>query len=387
MTVLPGVTLLAGGGAPPMSGTATIDGGTLAEFCPGEPGDLWLVPAAVDVHLDVVGPRRRPRAGVVLDLDPVLAAVDAECAGAGVGTVCIAARFEDSPAKSIRRGDGAELCAAVERLAPYLACDWRVHARVEVTDAGAVDELAEALAVSTRVALVSVMELSAERTRFGSAEAHLEFYAADWGVPAAEVEATMATARAGRAAAGRRRAQTAALARAHGVALATHDDREPEHVEEGHALGATIAEFPLTTRAAARARELGMCTVLGAPNALRGRSTAGNLLVRDAVAAGLVDVLGSDYLPAALVAAPFALAGTGRPAALADLVDLVAAGPAAALGLPVPQVAVGAPLDATLVRLVDGRPLPVTTWRRGVLTARRAGASPVPAPTAGSASR
>ncbi len=44
-----------------------------------------------------------------------------------------------------------------------------------------------------------------------------------------------------------------------------------------NAVGATIAEFPLTLAAAQTARDLGNPIVMGAPNALRGLSTSGNV--------------------------------------------------------------------------------------------------------------
>ncbi len=384
-----GVTVVAGGGTAPVPGAMVqLDAdGVVTAIEPGDrPGGPLLVPAAVDVHLDVLTARRRPRAGVELELPGVLAALDAECAGAGIATVCIAARFEHAPAKGVLLHDAVALCRAVEELAPLLACDWRVHGRVEITDGGVVEALEDALAATTRMVLLSVMEHSAERTRFASAEENRRFYAEDWGVSPDEVDAVMVAKQVGRRGAAQRRTAVAALARGRSIALASHDDRTPEQVDEAHALGATVAEFPLTAAAARRARELGMHTVLGAPNAVRGRSTApGNLLVAEAVAEGLCDVLCSDYLPGALLAAPFALAGDdlGR---LGELVDLSAANPAAALGLAAPTIALGEPLDAVLVRQVRALPLPLATWRAGRLVQRRGHLTGAPLPASATAS-
>jgi alpha-D-ribose 1-methylphosphonate 5-triphosphate diphosphatase len=131
------------------------------------------------------------------------------------------------------------------------------------------------------------------------------------------------------------------------VVLATHDDRDPDDVDAAGALGACVVEFPLTLAAAHRAKELAMTTVLGAPNAVRGRSTStGNLLVADAVAAGVCDVLCSDYLPSALQAAPLALEAR-EVFTLDRAVDLVAAHPAAVLDVIPPTIAVDVPLTAT----------------------------------------
>lgn len=374
MARIEGVTVVAGGGAAPVPGaTVVLDSdGVVRAIEPGGGFDgTLLVPAAVDVHLDVLSTRRRPRAGVELDLPTVLAALDAECAGAGIATVCIAARFEHAPTKGVLLREAVALCQAVEELAPLLACDWRVHGRVEITDDGVVEAVEDALASTSRMALLSVMEHSAQRTRFSSAEENRRFYAEDWGVSPDEVDAVMATKHAGRGGAADRRAAVAALARDRSLPLASHDDRTPEQVDEAHELGATVVEFPLTVAAARRARKLGMRTVLGAPNAVRGRSTApGNLLVAEAVSDGLCDVLCSDYLPGSLLRAPFTLAA-GDLRLLSELVDLTAANPAAALGLPAPTIAVGQPLHAALVQPVGDLPLPVAMWRSGRLVQRR----------------
>jgi alpha-D-ribose 1-methylphosphonate 5-triphosphate diphosphatase len=354
-------------------GTVVLDAdGTVTEIAPGGvPSDLALVPAAVDLHLDNLRERRRPRATVELDHRTVILALDAECAAAGIGTVCVAARCEEAPGKGIELRHAVEVATAVEELAPSLACDWRIHARVEVTDDGAVDTLEKVLAESSRVVLVSVMEHSADRTRFASLEEHRRFYAEDWGVSIEEVDELLVAKRRSSTTVEDRRWEVARLAAAAGVVLASHDDRDPDDVEAAKALGARVAEFPLTADAARRARELGMVTVLGAPNVVRGRSTSpGNLLAADAVDAGLCDVLCSDYLPSSLVEAAFALEASGV-VGLDAACELVGAAPARAVGLEPPTIAVGSPLSASLRRAVGPTHVGMALWRSGRLTFSR----------------
>jgi alpha-D-ribose 1-methylphosphonate 5-triphosphate diphosphatase len=50
---------------------------------------------------------------------------------------------------------------------------------------------------------------------------------------------------------------------------------------------------------------------MGAPNALQGRSLSGNLSAAEAIAEGLVDILATDYYPASMLQATFALAARG----------------------------------------------------------------------------
>lgn len=364
-----GVTLVPGDGRPVVhAATVVLDGdGVVSAVEEGPPGDGVLFPSAVDLHLDNLSDRRKPRATVLLNPAEVMVALDAECAASGIGVVCVAARCEEASWKGIFAKDAVAVARAVEELAPSLACDWRVHARVEVTDDEAVAALGHVLQTSSRVALISVMEHSGDRTRFASVEEHRRYYAEDWGVSLDEVDAVLAAKATGRSGVPDRRRAVAAAAAAAGITLASHDDRTPAMVEDAAALGATVAEFPLTLDAAVRAGELGLLRVLGAPNAVRGRSTApGNVLVADAVTAGTCDVLCSDYLPSALGRAPFALAAAGV-APLARTVDLVAAAPAAALGLPVRRIEIGRPLDAALWSWRAGAHVGIALWRDGRL--------------------
>lgn len=388
-TVIERVTVVPGRGRPVLpSATVSLDAAgrvTAIDPDPGAPpydpapddmptGSLLLVPAAVDLHLDNLVQRRRPRAGVTLDHAAVITALDAECAASGIATVCVAARCEHSPRKGIDIADAARLAAVVEDLGPSLSCDWRIHARVELTDDGAVDALHAVLAASSRVALISLIETSVQRSRFGSLAETRAFYAEDWGVSEAEVEEVFAVDPARLARVDGRRADVAALAVARGIPFAGHDDRTPEHVVQSHELGARIAEFPLTMAAARHARQRGMHVVLGAPNAYRGRSTSpGNVLAAAAVSAGVCDILCSDYLPAALQTAPHILARNGV-APLARTVDLVSVNPAAALGLPSPAIDVGAPLTAALQQVsTGGAPVGLALWRDGRLVFSRTG--------------
>ncbi|WP_395306829.1 alpha-D-ribose 1-methylphosphonate 5-triphosphate diphosphatase [Mycobacterium sp. AMU20-3851] len=381
--VIEGVTVIPGGGRDAIpDAVVTIDAHGVVEGIEAHAaaaGDRYLVPAGVDLHLDNLQQRRRPRATVALDHAAVISVLDAECAAAGLGTVCVAARCEDSPRKGIAIDDAAVLAAVLEDLAPLLSCDWRLHARVELTDDGAVDALRDVLAESSRVALISMMETSVDRSRFSSMAETQAFYAQDWGVSEAEVAAMFTVDDEQLRRTAERRAEVAGLAHGHGVVLATHDDRTEAHIEEAFALGATVAEFPLTLAAAQRAHALGMKVVLGAPNALRGRSTsAGNVLAADAIAAGACDVLCSDYLPSALHSAPHVLARDhGVPLGVG--VDLVSTNPAAVLGLAPVTIEVGRPLTASLRRVRQFAPgsaeqiahVGTALWRDGQLVFTR----------------
>ena len=99
-------------------------------------------------------------------------------------------------------------------------------------------------------------------------------------------------------------------------------------------IGAKIAEFPLTRRAASAAHAMMSPVIMGAPNVVRGRSQAGNVSALALVSDGLCDVLVSDYHIPALPLAVWGLVDRGvmglaqawalvssRPAEIMRLVD------------------------------------------------------------------
>jgi alpha-D-ribose 1-methylphosphonate 5-triphosphate diphosphatase len=126
-----------------------------------------------------------------------------------------------------------------------------------------------------------------------------------------------------------------------------------------------ISEFPTTMDAARRACELGLLTLMGSPNVVRGASHSGNVSVREVAAAGFLGGLSSDYVPASLLHAAWILhADVSLP--LWDAVALVTANPARALGLS-DRGRIESGLKADLVRVHLDRDLPVVrrVWRDG----------------------
>jgi alpha-D-ribose 1-methylphosphonate 5-triphosphate diphosphatase len=121
-------------------------------------------------------------------------------------------------------------------------------------------------------------------------------------------------------------------AREKGLAIATHDDDTAIKVEQWPGFGVALSEFPTTLAAARKAHDLGLAVCMGAPNVLRGKSSSGNLSAREAIHAGVADVLCSDYYPTAMLRAVFLLA-MQKVLTLPQVVRMVTLNPAQAVGL------------------------------------------------------
>lgn len=116
------------------------------------------------------------------------------------------------------------------------------------------------------------------------------------------------------------------------IRLMAHDPTTRDDADEAVRWHASIAEFPTTIEAATRAKELGLRTVCGAPNVMRGRSHSGNVSARDLISRGLCDGLASDYLPSTMLGAVAVLVHEGV-CSLPVAVSLVTSGPATTVDL------------------------------------------------------
>jgi alpha-D-ribose 1-methylphosphonate 5-triphosphate diphosphatase len=182
----------------------------------------------------------------------------------------------------------------------------------------------------------------------------------------AELDTLMAAKLAAAESAFARMNDLAAVARAHGVAIASHDDDSPEKVEAVAALGAAISEFPVNVETARAARARGLATLFGAPNVLRGKSQSGNMRALDAVLEGVADCLCGDYSPAALLPSVLKLPELA-PIALHEAVALVTRNPARAAGLADRgEIGPGKRADLIAVKWLGGLPQAERVWVRGV---------------------
>ncbi|MBC2836868.1 alpha-D-ribose 1-methylphosphonate 5-triphosphate diphosphatase [Paragemmobacter straminiformis] len=96
-----------------------------------------------------------------------------------------------------------------------------------------------------------------------------------------------------------------------GVTYGSHDDPDAETREFYAMIGARVAEFPTTRKAAMAARPTGSPIIMGAPNVVRGGSQAGNISAAALLRDGLCDVLVSDYHIPALPLAVWRLVDEG----------------------------------------------------------------------------
>jgi alpha-D-ribose 1-methylphosphonate 5-triphosphate diphosphatase len=329
-------------------------------------GDV-LIPGLVEVHTDNLERHVMPRPKVFFPMQAAVQAHDAEIASAGITTVLDAIGVGDPYDDGFRSRDQSELLDVLDRMeaAGALRADHLIHVRSELPAPNALTLFAP-FAKSPRLRLISLMDHTPGQRQWSDITHARTYYTGKKGWSAEKFEAEMRVAPERQAKyAAPHRAWFASFAKEHGIALATHDDTTIAHVDEAHALGAGMSEFPTTLAAARHARSLGLCTVAGAPNVVRGGSHSGNVSAVELAREGVLDALSSDYVPASLLLAAWLLK---RDAgfSLSEAVGIVSVNAAKACGLSDRgAIAPGLRADLVRVREIDGLPVVREVHGRG----------------------
>ena len=327
----------------------------------------WLLPGLVELHTDNLEKHLTPRPGAHWPALPAVLAHDAQLAAAGITTVFDALALGDvRPGGSRSEQLHIMLRAIAEaRTHRLLRAEHLLHLRCELSTNGLI-ELLEPLAGDPALKLVSVMDHTPGQRQFISLGKYREYYQGKYGLSDAEMEifTERQIENQKRHSAANRRA-VVAHCRERGIALASHDDATPEHIEEAVADGVTISEFPTTLAAARAAHAARLGVLMGAPNMVRGKSHSGNVSAMDLARERLLDGLSSDYVPASLLHAAY-LAVDHAGWSLHEAIACVSAKPARMAGLADRgEIALDLRADLIRVRANGHVPVVLAAWREG----------------------
>lgn len=371
----------------------TIAGGTIAEIGGAARGTvidargLILAPALIDVHGDAFERQLMPRPGVLFPIEAAVIDTDRQLAANGIATAYHAITLGWEPGlRSVAQGRA--LMQALRSLAPRLTVENRVQLRWETFAFEALDlidwalggPLLPAIAFNDHTSMtLRAFDVPVQARPF---ELEADYPVAALDDPRLRPRFAAHARRAGldddaylalmRKVWGRRPevpgaiAQVAAMGRAAGAPMLSHDDTRAQTraFYRGHGVG--VAEFPMVMEAVQAARAHGEPIIFGAPNAARGGSHIGSLGAADMVEAGLCDALASDYFYPAMLAA-IARLDAERRASRAALWALVSSGPARAMNLSDRgEIAPGKRADLVLIDWPEGAtPAVRGTWVEG----------------------
>ncbi|MCR9125736.1 MAG: alpha-D-ribose 1-methylphosphonate 5-triphosphate diphosphatase [Rhodobacteraceae bacterium] len=346
----------------------SIDSGTAVPPGAVDCGGDFVAPGLIELHTDNLERHIMPRPKVDWPHMSAILAHDGELASTGITTVFDAMRVGSNPNGKARyvkyaRGLASELWQL--RDAGLLRISHFLHLRAEVCSETLLDELAE-FGPDDRVGIVSLMDHTPGQRQFRDVSKLEAYVKGKHGMDDAGFAEHIAYLRDLRASVGDdHEAATVAEARRYGAVLASHDDTTPEQVAVSAGHGIRVAEFPTTVDAARACHAHDIAVIMGAPNLVRGGSHSGNVAAADLAGLNLLDILSSDYVPAALLQGAMLLADQWGD--LARGMRTVTGAPAAAAGLTDRgTLAVG--LRADLIRFMRHDRVPVMrgVWSRGL---------------------
>ena len=359
-----------------IDGTVVTQGDVIADISEGGSqlpsaidceGD-FIVPGLIELHTDNLERHVMPRPGAFWPCDAAVLGHDREIAAAGITTVFNALYVGEVHSRSARVELLNEMSDTIEdqMASGALKADHYFHWRCEISYGGMID-LLEPLIDCKRLRLLSVMDHTPGQRQFTDLGRYKEYYSGKFGMTDEELNTFMAQREEDqRRYSARNRAAVVQFAKERGLALASHDDATPEHVEEAVRDGMAIAEFPTTAESAAASHKAGLQVLMGAPNIVRGMSHSGNVSARELGDRGVLDILSSDYVPGSLLYGALLLEQSTEAITLPEATATVTRNPARAVGLDDRgEIAIG--LRADLVRFHATKKAPIIrdVWRGG----------------------
>lgn len=359
-----------------ITGAIAIEQGVITDITEGDrvpsgavncAGDLVL-PGLVELHTDNVERHMEPRPEVDWPHLSALLAHDAELASVGITTVFDAMRVgsihsgKKGNYSDYARSLANELLAA--RADGLFKISHFLHLRAEICSETLLEELA-AFGPEDRVGIVSLMDHTPGQRQFRDLKALKAYVAKKRGMNDAEFEEHVQNLLNLQARFGAKH-EAGALVEAMrlGAVIASHDDTTAEQVATSAKNGVGFAEFPTTIEAATACRDKGIAVMMGAPNLIRGGSHSGNVAAKELARAELLDIVSSDYVPAALLLSAFQLSEIWND--LPRAVATVTQNPAKAAGLSDRgALRTGLRGDVVRVRSVDQTPILRGVWSQG----------------------
>jgi alpha-D-ribose 1-methylphosphonate 5-triphosphate diphosphatase len=334
-------------------------------------GDI-VMPGIIDIHTDAMDAEIVPRTGADIPINIAFRELERKMSGCGFTTVYHSLHIGYEMAmfhsrSKYSRNDVFETVYRASKGSTLL--NNKIHMRFELTGIDAYEECFE-LMDKGYIGMLSVMDHTP-----GQGQITKEHFIGFYMKISKKTEAEALEAYEERISlpivAGEKLEALINHAQKLHIPVASHDDDTVEKVAYMHSLGVNICEFPITMETALHAAKLGMHVVGGASNILRGGSLSGNLNMKDAVVAGAVDTLCSDYYPPAILHSIFKLYNE-ESMPLHEAVNLATLHPAKAARIShhTGSIETGKDADLVIVKLVDDIPMVTHTIVRGHIAAQ-----------------
>lgn len=333
----------------------------------------YISPGFIDIHSDYIETIASPRPTSMMDFNISLREAEKILISHGITTMFHSLSFYREDVfthKPMRNPNNIQrMVDAIDATHHELhLIRHRLHARFEIDNVDEIDSLVQNIE-NGKVHLLSFMDHTPGQGQYRNLEVYRETLKGYRDISDDDVNVLIAERQSTEFLTIEKIKEVAELAISRGIAVASHDDDEIQKLELVKSFGTTISEFPITLEVAKKAKEMGLHTIAGAPNVLLGGSHSGNLSATEAIANDCVDILCSDYYPAALLHAIFDL-HEKHDNDLHKMFMMVSLNPAKAVKMDdeLGSIKVGKKADILVIeRMEDGYPMLTATMVNGAL--------------------
>lgn len=333
----------------------------------------YISPGFIDIHSDYIETIASPRPTSMMDFNISLREAEKILISHGITTMFHSLSFYREDVfthKPMRNPNNIQrMVDAIDATHKELhLIRHRMHARFEIDNVNEIDTLVKNIE-DGKVHLLSFMDHTPGQGQYRNLEVYRETLKGYRDISDDDVNVLIAERQSTEFLTSEKIKEVADIAISKGIAIASHDDDKIQKLELVKSFGTTISEFPITLEVAKKAKEIGLHTIVGAPNVLLGGSHSGNLSAAEAVANDCVDILCSDYYPAALLHAIFDL-HEKHGSDLHKTFMMVSLNPAKAVKMDdeLGSIKPGKKADILVIeRMEDGYPMLTTTMVNGAL--------------------
>ena len=339
--------------------------------------DRYVIPGLIDVHCDKIEHYIQPRPTSQLDFEYALKVFERDLLGAGITTIyhSLSLFKNEFFGKNLMRSFEnvkkiADLIANIHLR--YHLIHHRLHLRVEVDNPEAYD-IVTAMIEQKQLHLLSFMDHTPGQGQYRDMDIYKETVFKYSGKEAAnfDFDSVIEYHKNKETLSFFHLRKLAELAHREKIAVASHDDDCISKLELNSNISIEISEFPIDLDVAKKAKELGFYTVVGAPNILRGGSHSGNLSALEAILADCVDIICSDYYPAAILQSLFYL-HRKHYLSLPQVINKATLNPAIATKIAdnYGSISIGKKADLLIVEVLDDYPIITHAFVDGKTTSR-----------------
>ena len=337
--------------------------------------NCYVAPGFIDIHSDYIETMAAPRPSSIMNFSMSLREEEKILINQGITTMFHSITMDRNQLKNVPIRNPKYVEEIINTIynihKKKHLIRHRFHARIEIDNVNEIDNIKKYIE-DEKVQLISFMDHTPGQGQYKNLEVYRKTLKGYRDISDEKIEEIINNSRRKEKITDKTIKEIVNIAMKKNISIASHDDDSVEKLKIVKDYGTKISEFPITLDVAKAAKDMDMFTVAGAPNVLLGGSHAGNLCAIEAIKENCIDILCSDYYPAAMLYAVFTL-NEKHGLDLGKMFNLVTINPAKAVNLDktIGSIKEGKKADILIIEKSQNElPAITTVFVNGNLTSR-----------------